>query len=45
MINRLKCIIFDELKDEHIHLTENILSDAIFDYSERGFDIVMSDGK
>lgn len=45
MINRLKCIIFDELKDEHMHLTENILSDAIFDYSERGFDIVMSDGK
>lgn len=44
MINRLKCIIFDKDKDKHLKLVDGILSNAVFDNSERGFDIVMSDG-
>jgi len=44
MINILKAIIFDELKEEHLEMYNDVLSDVYFENSERGFDLVVSDG-
>lgn len=45
MINRLKAIIFDELKEEHISLYDNISFDNGIEYCEKKFDLIITDGK
>lgn len=44
MINRIKAIIFDDLKSEHIDLYKDISSRPYFTNAEKGFDLVISDG-
>ena len=38
MINRIKCLIIDPLKDEHDY--DNVLSDNLFGNEETKFDII-----